>query len=374
MTSLTARAIAATASAVCALLWGMLLAVPASAEPAVSILPLPFEVREFRGPASRVAAVAPSLAPLRSDGPARTSPVVVVWGAGGSAALRLVDTEIRPVELGPISGDLEAAERGRGAIAQSRIETEGPITASLTEPTGEQRHEALGGGAHARSVSIAERRPVQPGGGVRTVPTDVTKVDAGPGAVFEDREPRLARLSRSGGPEIVTVKSYADRGSALAVLGRRDGAWRVVAETPPAGGAGRWLNPAAVADFLGTGSPQIALVRAPHAEGLLQLWTFEGDRLTLEAEKAGYANHAFGRAAQDLAAAADTDGDGRPELVLPTVDRLAIAIVAMRGGIREVARISLPARAETGVAVLGAGRDLHILVGLEDGRVADIRP
>ena len=37
-------------------------------------------------------------------------------------------------------------------------------------------------------------------------------------------------------------------------------------------------------------------------------------------------------------------------------------------------RIALPAKAATGVAALGSGRTAHILVGLEDGRVVDIRP
>ena len=70
----------------------------------------------------------------------------------------------------------------------------------------------------------------------------------------------------------------------------------------------------------------------------------------------------------------DVDGDGRPELIVPTIDRRSVAILSMRDGIREIARVALPARAETGVATLGSGADLHILVGLEDGRLADIRP
>lgn len=353
---------------------GLAASATAKAQPSVSIVPLSFVVWEFRGPTSRVAAVAPSLAQLRSDASLRGKPAVIVWGEGGGSALTLAGREVRAIQLGPAAGDLEASERGRDTIPASRVEVSGPITASLTGPTRDYAHDALGTAVHARSVSIAERRPVQMGATAQAVPTDVAAVEAGPGAVFEDREPRLARLTRENGHEIVTIKSYIDRGSALAVIGRRDGRWRVLAETAPTGEARRWVNPAAVADFLGTGRPQIAVVRSPHAEGVLQLWDFDGDKLSLLAEKPGYANHAFGRAAQDLAAAADTDGDGRPELVLPTADLRAVAILTMRGGIRELSRIELPARAATGLAALGAGPDLHILVGLEDGRVADIRP
>ena len=346
----------------------------ASAEPKVSILQLPFEVREFRGPGTRAAAVAPSLAPLRSDATLKDKPLAVVWGERGGAVLTLAGGEVRAIQLGAGAADLTTAETERGAIPASRVEAAGPITASLTDPTREYPHEALGASVHAKSVSISERRPVQIAAGAQRVPVEVSRVEAGPDAVFEDREPRLAQLGREGPPEIVTVKTYTGQGSALAVIGRRGGAWRVVAETPPAGEPNTWLNPAAVADFLGTGRPQIAIVRKPHADGVVQLWAFEGDALTLKAEKAGYANHVFGRSAQDLAATSDLDRDGRPELIVPTQDRRSLAVLSMRDGIREVARIPLPARAETGVATLGSGSDLHILVGLEDGRIADIRP
>jgi hypothetical protein len=348
--------------------------VPAAAEPTVSILPLRFEVREFRGPSTRVAAIAPSLAPLRSETSLKDKALVVVWGEGGGAALTLSGREVRAIDLGPSAGDLATTEQGRDAIPASRVEAAGPLTASLTGPTREYRHEALGASIHAKSISIAEKKPLQISSGPQPVPTEVTRVEAGPGAVFEDREPRLAQLGREGSPEIVTVKSYAERGSALAVIGRRDGAWRIVAETPPVGEPRRWLNPAGIADFLGTGRPQIALVRTPHLDGMLQLWAFESDALALKAEKAGYANHVFGRSAQDLAATADLDRDGKLDLVLPTLDRRSIAVLSMTNGIREIARIPLPARAESGVAVLGSGADLHVLVGLEDGRIADIRP
>lgn len=347
---------------------------PATADPLVTILPLGFAAREFRGPSSRVAAVAPSLAALREDRILAGRPLVVVWGEGGAAALTLGGREVRILQLGRAASDLAATERGRDAIPASRIEASGAFTASLTGPTRAYPHEALGGATHAASISIVERRPVQIGAEAKAVPTTTSQVAAGDGAVFEDREPRLVQLADDAVPEIVTVRSYLNRGSAMAVIARRDGVWGVLAETPPAAEARHWLNPAAVADFLGTGRPQIAVVRTPHRDGVLQLWSLQGDALALESEKAGYANHAFGSSAQDLATAADVDGDGRPELLLPSLDRRAIAIVSFKGGIRELTRIPLPAPASSGVATLGSGPDLHILVGLEDGRVADIRP
>jgi hypothetical protein len=59
---------------------------------------------------------------------------------------------------------------------------------------------------------------------------------------------------------------------------------------------------------------------------------------------------------------------------VPVQDRSALAVLSFRNGITETARIPLPAKATTGVAALGTGAGTHLLVGLEDGRVADIRP
>ena len=345
----------------------------ASAEPTVTVLPLPFAATEFRGPGSRVAAVVASTDGLRAERALADRPLVAVWGRSGGAALTLDGGAIRVVRLRGGPGDLSTAERGRDAIPGSRIESAGPLTVELTEPTGEYPHEALGSAVHAASLSVRERRPVSPGGDPKLVPVELTRIPAGPGAVFEDREPRL--VSFPGGTAIVTVRSDRARGSSLLVLSKRDGRWATLAETPPTGEPARWLNPAAVADFLGTGRPQVALVQTPHGEGIVEIWDVADGTPALKAAKAGYSNHAFGAAAQDLAAAFDLDGDGRAELVLPTGDRHGVAILSFRaGGAAEIRRIPLPARVATGLAVLGTGAEAHILAGLEDGRVADIRP
>jgi hypothetical protein len=192
--------------------------------------------------------------------------------------------------------------------------------------------------------------------------------------VFEDVEPRLADLDRDGTPEILVVKAYRDKGPALAVIGKRDGAWSMLAETPPAGEPRSWLAPAAAAAFEGNGKPGIALVRTPHVQGMLQLWSFDGGKLALRHEAVGYANHVFGSAALDNAAAIHVEGDGRPGLAIPTQDRKALAILSLRDGIREVARVPLPAPAGRGLAALGQGKGTHIVVALEDGRVVVVRP
>jgi hypothetical protein len=356
--------------------WGGLLVVialwtaPARAEPTVTILPLGFAVQEFRGPQSYFCRTL-STSPVLPEKLPPDRPLVAVWGAGGGAALHLDKGELRQVRW-PDGGE-PVPEAPRTAVPGTRMQSAGPLTTFFTEPRA--GHGAFGQIDAAGRLTIMEKQPLA---GVsteaRAVPTRMSVVEAGPDAVFEDVEPRLADLDRDGTPEILVVKSYLARGSALAVVGRRDGAWTVLAETPPVGEPQRWLSPAAVADFSGDGQPGIALVRTPHLQGALQLWSFDGRKLALKHEAAGYSNHVFGEAALDNAAAVDVDGDGRPELILPTQDRKALAILSLKDGIKELARVPLPTPAGKGLAALGQGTGTHIIAALEDGRVAIVRP
>ena len=170
-------------------------------------------------------------------------------------------------------------------------------------------------------------------------------------AVFEDLEPRLADLDRDGHDEVIVVKSYLKRGSALAVIGERRGRYEIVAETPPLGGPHRWLDPAGIADFTGDGKLDIALVRQPHVVGALELWSWRDGTLRKIAEVADAANHIAGTRAIDMAATADFDGDGIADLAFPSLDR-SLRIVGFAPAAHEIANVPLPAKAVTNLGLV----------------------
>lgn len=190
-------------------------------------------------------------------------------------------------------------------------------------------------------------------------------------AVFEDLEPRIADLDGDGKDEIVVVKSYLKRGSALAIVAERKGQYEIVAETPPIGRPHAWLNPAGIADFTGDGKLNIALVRMPHVLGNLELWSFADMRLRKTTEISDAANHVAGTRALDMSAAADFDGDGTADLAIPSLDRGRLRIVSFTPNAHEIASIALPDKAVTNIGLVAAKSGTPTLVvGLADGTLA----
>jgi hypothetical protein len=285
--------------------------------------------------------------------------VVVIWGEGGGAALSLKDGRIETTLIGAEAIDgIAASETPRGALPGSRGVVLGPVSAGLTR------------GEAGTLLTIRERQPVAMSTEPKAVPIATHAVSAGSGAGFAPGRPHGARAE--GSPLVFAVAVQGSGAPMLTAVGRSGTGWDVIGRTPPqAEGA---LDIAAVGPFAGPGPVRVATVLAPEGAGRLQLWAWETGSFRLVGEAPGYTDRGAGASEADLAAAIDTDTDAIPELALATADRGSIAILDLKEGIRERARITLPAKAGFGLSALGRGPQAHLLVGLSDGRVAVVKP
>ena len=235
---------------------------------------------------------------------------------------------------------------------------EGPreiARAWLADPTNRYDHGVLGDAIEAESL-VVERRD-----GRRDV------VRLGPTTRCSRTCGRASR-SLAARTRLLAVKSYLARGSALAVIGERDGRYEIVAETPPIGAPHRWLNPAGIADFNGDGEANIALVRMPHAVGRLELWSWRNGALHKTLELGDVCNHVSGSRALRMSAVADFDGDKRVDLAIPSFDRRRLRLIAFAPSVREIGSVALPSPAITDFALMTdvAGHPA-VLLGLENG-------
>ena len=242
-----------------------------------------------------------------------------------------------------------------GALPDAGVATgsETVDRAWLSEPTQRYRHGVLGDAIEAGSLTIVRRDGSK---AVLRLPAD---------SVFEDIKPRVARVG--GRERIVLVRAYLDRGAALAVIDPVSAT--IIAESTPIGHANAWRNPAGIADYNGDGAVEIAAVRQPHVVGRLELWSFIDGKLTKTAEVADTSNHVIGSRALGLSATADFDGDEKPDLAIPSFDRRSLRLIAFAPSVRDIARVSLPARIVADLAIVRFRGPPEILAGLENGQL-----
>ncbi|MEK7246183.1 MAG: VCBS repeat-containing protein [Pseudomonadota bacterium] len=259
-------------------------------------------------------------------------------------------------------GRAPAAERRTGMLLDGIVTagTRNIAAAWLVGPTSRYAHGVLGDAIEAEGVAV------ETAAGSRLelrLPED---------SVFEDRYPRLADIDGDGDDEVLVVRSYLDRGAALAVIKIRADGLAIVAETPALGRPNRWLNPVGIGDFDGDGRIEVALVETPHIGGVLKLYRWREGGLVPAFSLSGVSNHAIGSRALALSAVLDANGDGVPDLLIPDQSRRRLLILAYAGGhLAEIAAIPHPHPIVTDIAVadLDGNGAADAVYALADGTV-----
>lgn len=155
-------------------------------------------------------------------------------------------------------------------------------------------------------------------------------------SVFEDVEPRLVPLGLNGRKAILVVRSYLDRGAALAVLDVKGDELKIVAESDPIGLAHRWQNPIGVGNFDHDAKLEIATVITPHIGGTLTLYERQGDKLVVDKTAYPYSNHRINTDQLDLHEIVDWNGDKIDDIVLPGVTHHRLSVISFAGEKPEV--------------------------------------
>ena len=145
-------------------------------------------------------------------------------------------------------------------------------------------------------------------------------------SVYEDLEPRIIDLN--GEEMVLAVCAYLSAGVAIAVYRVADGKLQPVAEADPIGIPFRWLNPVGAANFVGDRVTEVAA----DLSGRLTLYQRDGTKFEREAERSGCSTHLIGSTVLDMSVIEDVNGDGVPDIILPSLDRDRLAVVSFAGG------------------------------------------
>jgi len=286
---------------------------------------------------------------------------LVASSSGASAdgwRVEVLDPTAYPPEIVAETGDPAPNGLPDGLVARA---TAGDIRAAwYVNPTRRYGHGILGDAIEAGGLRV------------ETAEGRVLALDLPESEVFEDRTPRLADLDGDGRLEIVTLRASLRAGGSVTVYGVAHGALVERGTTGFIGRANRWLNVAGIADFLG-GGQQIAYIQTPHIGGTLFVYHLGADGLQRVGELYGFSNHVIGSTEQRLSAVVDLDGDGRPDLAVPSADRSILRLISVHStGLREIAAIPLPSRLDKAILVEGSGDTLRLVLGLDDGRVVGV--
>ena len=196
-------------------------------------------------------------------------------------------------------------------------------------------------------------------------PAVIHQIMLSPPTVIEGMAPIWTELEEPRGPGLLVTISDGQEGARLALFSL---AGERAATGAGFGQGGRWRHQLAIAPFGPNGESEIAAVRTPHIGGVVEFVRRDGDRLRTVAELPGYSSHRIGSRNLDQAVAGDFDGDGQPEVIVPSQDQRRLGAIRHEAAGATVAwELELGGALVTNLAAVATPDGLTLGAGRADG-------
>ncbi len=197
----------------------------------------------------------------------------------------------------------------------------------------------------------------------------IQQIDLEGDAVYEGLSPMWADIDGDGIQDLITTVSDSRVGSRIRIY-RFTNDGMITIEGQAIGQPNRWQHQLAWGTFGVDGAMQLVEVLTPHIGGIVRFYEFDGASLSIVAQLGGYTSHIIGSRNLDMAVAGDFDGDGQPEIVLPSQDRTRIAGIAnTANGAQVMWELPIDGVLSTNLAATRTPQGLMLAVGRTDGTV-----
>lgn len=198
----------------------------------------------------------------------------------------------------------------------------------------------------------------------------VARVDLPGEAIYEGLSPMWADVNEDGVQDLITTVSDSRNGSRIRVYLFDGDQITGSVDGPPIGSGFRWQHQLAWGAFGPNSEMELVEVRTPHIGGIVRFYQFTGDAVEIVAELSGYTSHIISSRNLDMAVAGDFNGDGQPEIVLPSQDRTRIAgIQHTANGAQVMWELPLEGRLSTNLSAVNMPNGLALAAGTEAGRL-----
>ncbi len=196
------------------------------------------------------------------------------------------------------------------------------------------------------------------------------RIDLPGDVVFEGLSPFWADVNQDGVQDLVTTVSDGRVGSRIHVYLSTDAGFTPV-DGEAIGQPSRWQHQLAWTNFGPGGKMELVEVRTPHIGGTVRFYHYSEDAgLQIIATLNGYTSHVIGSRNLDMAVAGDFNGDGQPEIVLPSQDRSRIAGIQRNpAGASVIWELPVDGTVVTNLAAVPLDDGLALAVGTADGHL-----
>lgn len=199
----------------------------------------------------------------------------------------------------------------------------------------------------------------------------VDRVDLPGDNIYEGLAPMWADVDGDGTMDLITTVSNGENGARNRVyLFDGETITREV-EGSAIGQPNRWQHQLAWGPFGVDGEMLLVDVLTPHIGGIVRFHRYTGSNLKVIGQIGGHTSHVIYTRNLDMAVGGDFNGDGTPEIVLPTQDRTQLdGIQLTENGPQVVWSLPLDGVLSSNLSAVSAnGRPLALAAGMTDGRV-----